>query len=86
MKGVQADLLVWDESHHVMTHSRTMSARYGDILRGIDGVSRVVPVLNDTLDLAGQPQTVYAVPMGDFDISCLLKVSRKSSSMNCWHR
>jgi putative ABC transport system permease protein len=68
MSSIQADLLVWDRSHHTMMHNQTMSAKYADKVGEIDGVARVVPVLNDSVRLGGQPQTIYSVPVDDFDI------------------
>lgn len=68
MKSVKADLLVWDKSHNTFMHNQTMSAKYAEVIRQVAGVSRVVPILNDSITLAGQPQTIYAVPVGDFDL------------------
>jgi putative ABC transport system permease protein len=68
MSSIQADLLVWDQSQNAMMHSQTMSAKYADRVRQIDGVRHVVPVLKDLVHLGGQPQTIFAVKASDFDI------------------
>ncbi len=60
MSSIQADLLVWDQSQNAMMHSQTMSAKYADRIREIDGVKHVVPVLKDLVQLGGQPQTIFA--------------------------
>ncbi len=68
MQSVQADLLVWDESHNTFMHHHTMSAKYAERIAPLPGVERVVPVLNDSVSLAGQAQTIYAVPAEQFDV------------------
>lgn len=68
MASVRADLLVWDKSHNTLIHHHTMSGKYGELIADFDGVARVVPVLNDSISLARQTQTIYAVPPEDFDI------------------
>ncbi|NIA20413.1 MAG: FtsX-like permease family protein [Anaerolineaceae bacterium] len=68
MKSVRADLLVWDKSHNTWMHNRTMRAGYLERVRPMPGVENVVPVLNDTISLAGQPQTIYAVPLEQFGV------------------
>lgn len=70
MKSIKADLLVYNQSPStVMLQGSTMSAKYADVIRReIPGASRVVPVLTDSIELAGQRQTVYAVPVEDFDL------------------
>lgn len=67
MGSVRADLLAWDKSHNTFIHDRTMSAVYAKRVRDIPGVAAVVPVLNTSVSMAGQTQTVYAVPADQFD-------------------
>ena len=68
MQSVQADLLVWDKSHNTFMHNYTMSEGWQPLVAQIPGVTRVVPVLNDSISLAGQAQTIYAISPQDFDI------------------
>jgi putative ABC transport system permease protein len=68
MQSVKADLLVWDQGHNTMMLQHTMSAKYAEKIAPLPDVTRVVPVLNDSVSLAGQAQTIYAVPPADFDI------------------
>jgi len=68
MNSVKADLLVWDKSHNTFMHGHTMSAGYAAAIRRMDGVAEVVPVLNDSVSLGGQAQTIYAVPAANFEM------------------
>jgi len=68
MNSVRADLLVWDKSHNTFMHGHTMSAKYAATIRRMDGVAQVVPVLNDSISLGGQAQTIYAVPASNFEM------------------
>ena len=68
MNSVRADLLVWDKSHNTFMHGHTMSAKYAGTIRQMDGVAEVVPVLNDSISLGGQAQTIYAVPASSFEM------------------
>ncbi len=68
MNSVRADLLVFDKSHNTMMHSMTMRPGYAELISVMPGVERVVPVLNESIKLAGQPQTIFAVPATAFDM------------------
>ncbi|MBN2582870.1 MAG: ABC transporter permease [Planctomycetes bacterium] len=67
MNSVRADLLVFDKSHNTMIHSLTMRPGYVERISAMPGVERVVPVLNESIRLAGQSQTIFAVPATAFD-------------------
>jgi len=68
MKSIRADLLVWDKSHNTFMHNHTMRAGYRERIVPMSGVAGVVPVLNDSISLADQAQTIYAVPAKDFEM------------------
>jgi putative ABC transport system permease protein len=67
MNSVRGDLLVFDKSNSTWV-KRTMSPGYARKIAGLENVERVVPVLNETVSLAGQAQTIYAVETRDFGV------------------
>jgi putative ABC transport system permease protein len=67
MNSIRADLLAFDKSHNTMMHSMTMRPGYAERISEMPGVERVVPVLNESINLAGQPQKIFAVPASVFD-------------------
>ena len=68
MQSIKADLLVFEGSPAAMMVNRGMDLGYADLIRQVPGVTRVVPVLHETITMMNQEQKVYAVPMGDFDL------------------
>ncbi len=68
MHSVKGDLLVFDKGNSTW-FKHSMSPGYARKVATLADVERVIPVINsETVSLAGLPQTIYAVPAGDFDM------------------